>query len=182
MNKFNVFAVFLVALAFCGCERIGLCKDDELSFGRVDYTGNQLRVNGYYFGDVIKDDKMPLANIYYLYKNGVFLSRLVQDLDKAQLGTISIDTSNSFAKRVKSAWGVFRVNGKIIEFERWEPSMNSCEKTVYERGEVVSDTSFVLKRREFRTNGKVGHTENLDSIFSFRSTLQKPDSTNQFIK
>ena len=180
--KVMYFLTLLLLLMLTNCEKIGLCKDDELQIRRMNYTGNQLNIDGYYFGDVNSSSPLPSANIYYLYRNALFLTSGAADLDKAELGSIAVDVSNEFGKTIKGAWGVFHVDGSTIEIERWQSSINGCETTVYERGDILNDSTFVIVLREFRKNGKVKRTEEPNSEFNFRPLPQKPDSTNSFIQ
>jgi hypothetical protein len=62
------------------CSKNIIWKDDELSTKRTDYTGNQLRVDGYYMN---KWGNPERVTIYFFNKSGVLLeggSPLVSDL------------------------------------------------------------------------------------------------------
>ncbi len=179
---YNILFLFLMAVfLFSSCEKFGLCEDDELSLERVDYTGNQLRIDGYYFGDVNPNSTKPFANIYYFYENGVFFTSEAANLDQAESGTIVVDIENTFGKKIKGAWGVFQINGSLIEIERWQSRMSGCETSLYERGNILNDSTFVLTRREARENGKAVVVKDINSIFKFRPLPEKPDSSNSFI-
>jgi len=172
------FAIGLL-WTFSSCEKSGLCKDDDLNFARRDYTGNQLRVDGYYFGDPSTDNNV---NIYYFYRDGVFLDKGIEPLEDAETFNFTVDVSNEFGETIKGAWGVFQIDGSTIEIERWQSSSNGCETTLYELGEILNDSTFVITLREFRENGKVNRTEEANSEFYFRVLVQKPDSMNSFIQ
>lgn len=177
----NIFLLMALIMSLTNCKEDEMC-DDKLKMQRIDYTGNQLRIDGYYFGDANPSSSMPFANIYYLYRNGIFFTSEAADLDKAQEGTISVDVENSFGKKIKGAWGVFQVSNSMIEIERWQSAINGCETTVYEQGEILNDSTFVITHREFRKNGKATKTVEPNSEFHFRPLPQKPDSTNSFIQ
>lgn len=172
----------LVMVLFSNCGKNGLCKDDELTLQRDEYSGNQLRIDGYYYGDVDRNSSKPFANIYYLYRNGIFFTSEAADLTQAEAGTIDVDVENTFGKQIKAAWGVFQVNGNTIEIEHWRSRSDGCETTIYERGGILNDTTFVIMVREHRTSGKVKLTETPNSTFHFRPLDAKPDSINNFIK
>lgn len=179
---YNIIALPLMAVfLLSGCEKSGLCEDDELSLERIDYYGSQMRIDGYYFGDVNPNSTMPFANIYYFYENGVFFTSEAADLDQAESGAIVVDVENTFGKKIKAAWGVFQVNGSQIKIEHWRSRTNGCETTIYESGNILNDTTFVLIHREHRTNGKVQKVEDINSVFKFRPLPEKPDSSNSFI-
>ena len=138
-------------------------------------------MDGFYFGDVNPNSSRPFAHIYYLYRDGVFYKES-EDLDKAESGTVEVDIENSYGKRIKQCWGVFRIGGSVIEMEHWQASINGCESTVYMRGHISSDTAFVITHREYRRKGKSVKTEAPNSEFRFCPLAQKPDSTNTFVK
>lgn len=163
------------------CEKNKLCEDDELKLQKEEYIGTDLKVNGYYYGDINENSNMPFANIYYLYKNGVFFTSEASDLDDARSGKINVDIENNFGKKIKAAWGVFQIKGKVLEIERWHSKTNGCESTIYEKCEILNDTTFVIIYREYRDKGKIDKAENPNSLFYFRHLIQKPDSTNSFI-
>jgi len=177
----NRSLIFLIVILFSNCEKNDLCKDDELSIARTNHT-DSLKIDGYYFGDVNSNSSMPFANIYYLYTNGLFFTSEASDLDKAKAGTITVDVENNVGKQIKGLWGLFRVSNNTIEIERWRSRPNGCETIIYERGEILNDTTFVIRVREHRTNGEVKLTEIPNSTFSFRPLAEKPDSTNNFVK
>lgn len=175
----NISLILIVMMMFSSCGKNSLCEDDELSLTRVNYSGSPLKINGYYFGEPNSRDNVK---IHYLYENGVYFDGGLEPLKEAQNSSFQIDIANEFPRRVKSAWGVFQVNGNTIEIERWRPRPNGCETTIYERGEILNEVTFVITRREHRTKGRVKLTETPNSTFSFRPLTQKPDSTNNFIQ
>lgn len=179
--KHQLILSVISILLYTSCEKTGICKDDDLSLSKVNYNSTALRIDGYYFGDVNSNSSTPFANIYYLYRNGVFFTSEADDLDIATAGTISVDVENSFGKQVKALWGLFQINGNLIEIERWRSRTNGCETTIYEKGDILNDSTFVLTRREHRTNGETRQVDAINSVFKFRPLDQKPDSTNSFV-
>lgn len=99
----------------------------------------------------------------------------------SESGNISVDIENTFGKSIKGVWGIFKIVGSQIEIERYKSSINGCETTIYERGEILNNTSFVLNLRELRRNGRVRSKEEITSRFFFRALTHKPDSTNSFL-
>jgi hypothetical protein len=59
--------VLLSGIFFCSCSL--LFSDDEFALKRVNYTGNQLKTNGYYY----KYADRNRTFIYFLYRNGIIL-------------------------------------------------------------------------------------------------------------
>ena len=177
---FILIASYLFMIQFIGCsENSGLCKDDELSNLKQNYTSSELRIDGYYYGEPYSDNEV---RILFFYRNGVFFDSNSEPLENAKNGTITIDIQNSFAKQVKALWGNFMILGSTIQVERWRAVSVGCFKTLYEKGEIKNDTTFVITQREYRNNGKVEKTETTNITFYFRQLPQKPDSTNNFIK
>lgn len=180
MKRAKILLTCLFFSFMFGCtEKFGLCKDDELSIPRENYSGSQLKVAGYYFGEPYSDNKV---RIYYLYRNGVFFNLNPEPIENAKNGTIRVNIQNSNAKEVKWTWGTFKISGNTIEIERWKANSNGCETTIYEKGEIKNDSTFEIKQREYRDNGKVEKLENPNSIFYFRPLSQKPDSTNKYVQ
>ena len=163
------------------CDKNDGCEDDQLSLVQTSYNGNELRIDGYYFGDVTENSDPSLVSVYYFYADGVFFTSESSELSDAEAGTILVDVENDFGKRIKASWGLFRVDSNLIQIERWQSRTNGCETTIYERGTILSDTTFVLSRREFRDNGEAQRTDDLNAMFKFRPLTEKPDSTNSFI-
>ena len=163
---------------FLQCKKNILCKDDNLSLQKTTYTGDQLKIDGYFYGEPNSKNNV---RIYYLYSNGVFFDDGIESLEDSQNGTIKVDVSNNLGKQTKGQWGTFSINGNSIEIERWQSNINGCETTIYEKGNIINDTSFVITRREFRERGKSIKTEDPNSTFYFKALPQKPDSTNVFV-
>lgn len=174
-----IWLIVLGILFGTSCEKTKTCKDDNLLVVRENYLSRKIKINGYYFGDL---NASRNVKIYYLYSNGFFFDGGVEVLENAKDGNIFVDVPNVFPRTVKGAWGVFRVFDNFLEIERWQSSVNGCESTVYERGDILSDTLFIIRKREFRRNGKVVAIEEPNSLFYFRPLPQKPDSTNSFIQ
>lgn len=178
MTNFLIFPM-LVILLFSSCDKNSLCEDDELTLEKVDYTGNQLKTNGYYFGDVTENSDPAYAEIYYLYRNGFFFTTGASLLQEAENGTIDVPLGPG--EKAKRSFGLFQIDSNTIVIERWQTRINGCETTIYERGNILNDTTFVITRREFRSDGEPQRTDDLNAVFKFRPLTEKPDSTNTFI-
>ena len=177
----NIAILIMFLLVFVNCKKDKLCKDDELSLQRIDYVGTQLRIDGYYYEDLSESPEQKYTSVLFLYQDGIYLGSSGYDINAAILGEMNIEQINS-ALKSKAAWGIFQINGNIIEIEHWTPSMQGCFNTLYEKGEIKSDTTFIITKREYRENGSASKTETPNSTFYFRPLDAKPDSTNTFIK
>lgn len=181
MQKRALFIIIWITiiLGLSNC-RFGLCKDDNLRLPQENYTGDQLKIQGYFFGDSTSNIAPIFVDVIVLYNNGVVL--------QTQLPTSEIEPNvspfSSFttpATDIREDWGLFRINGSYIEIERWRES--GCgAKTKYEVGTILNDTTFVMIAREYRQNGQAGKLERPNSIYRYRSLTQKPDSTNNFLR
>jgi hypothetical protein len=177
-SHFSCFCrVILLAFCLCflGCSK-ERCKDDVLLIQQTPNHVQQIKLNGYYFGDTTTWGK-PYANVLYFYRNGVFMYAFGKDKETAEAGAVVIDHEDY--KSLKRAWGLYRIDGNTIEMERWGPSDYCGLTTIYDKGEIINDTMFVIKYFEERNRGKAKHREDINSYFFFRAAV-KPDSTNNF--
>lgn len=157
-----------------------MCKDMNLSIERQNYSGLQLRTDGYYYED---SDTSNDVKILFFYRDGVFLDGGFESLNDAENGAVKIDISNALSKQTKYVWGAFQIIGNTLEIEHWRPINSGCYKTLYIKGEIQDDSTFVITHRENRDkNGEVLWKESPNSVCHFRAIPQKPDSTNDFVK
>lgn len=178
---FTTLLPIVAVLLLASCEKNGSCQDDELSLSRIDYSGSQIKLDGYYFGNITENSVPPYAEIYFLYRNGVMFTTGASLLEEAEAGTITVTVENAFGKANKRPWGVFQVHDTNIQIDRWQGNVNGCEETIYELGNILNDSTFVITRREYRDNGDATKVETINDTFSFRTVPEKPDSCNPFI-
>lgn len=174
----KLLLISMLMLFNSNCENLSFKKDDELSLKRVDYTGNQLRIDGYYYL-INYNDPQKNMGVFIFFRNGVltylgggFLS--FNELENYIINKDFIDKK----KDVKYFWGVFQVKNDIIKFERWYPSEGAKEAYVRE-GKILNDTTFHITK-SYRSNGTELSDEN--ETYHFRKFSPKPDSTNVFVK
>jgi len=149
------------------------CFDEKLTIKRVDYTGNKLRTDGYYYAYFSETD---ISAVMFLYKNGVSLTR----------GGYSSNILDEIEKRIikqnfetKTRWGVFIVNGDTIQHERWAESTGFRACLYRKKGIIVNDSTIHF------TEGFISETNNshsIDEVWHFKQFDNKPDSTNKYIK
>ena len=167
-------------ISFCSACSL-FCKDDELSFGRIDHDMTKLKVHsGYYYGDSTLDNGTIGVNALYLYQNGVW-----QDIGGIDLGkwfTKDLPQIPQAASHV-TIWGLFKVESNSITLERWHQLSTGCLTTLVKKGRVLNDTTFVITLRERYKNGRASSpAQEVYNIYRFRASKNKPDSTNNFIK
>ena len=171
----------LLFMAFLGltwsCKE-GIFKDDDtLSIQRRPYVGNQLRIDGYYYRSI--DDRLT---VYFLYQNGTILygSGFPIDEQKEQEDKYKTTEWQSLVKKSKYRWGVFAIEGNIMQFERWYPSEPPLEAYVRE-GEILNDTTFTIIQSYRVVDGQKTEVKEREETYHFKEFSPKPDSTNGFI-
>jgi len=154
-------------------------SDDKLSLERIDYNGNELRINGYYY---MKDPYRSQIHVFFLYKNGIILDGSAFDIENTN--RTEEWYRNGFyatnATKYKYNWGVFQIDGYQIKYEKWTPVQGPLWAATYE-GVIINDTTFVINNY-FRAKdaGKKAPTE-VHWEYHFKKFNPKPDSTNRFI-
>ena len=103
---------------FSFCKKI--FPDDNLSIQRENYSGNQLRLDGYYYRYINEEYYFPKL---FFYNNGVILEiggrfKTFEEVEE-YLNRIYIENSNYNSNKL--SWGVYRVENDNIKFEKWYP-------------------------------------------------------------
>ena len=169
-----------MSMLFSQCEAF---KDDNsLSLPLTPYTGNQLRIDGYYYrvADGSDFNEGTIFHCYFFYKNGIAinLGGGVNSLEEMDEYMVENGVNNQNYKNIKFCWGVFLVEDNIIKFDRWYPGAKPYRAYVRE-GVILNDTTFHITK-SYRSNGN--EQKEKDEIYHFREFSPKPDSTNVFIK
>ena len=154
--------------------------DDELSMYRRPYDGNELRIDGYYWENLMLPDGRERIQVYFFYNNGILLSgesMLIDDIEKNE-NTFRNGTFHSFAKKYKDNWGIYQIHGDSIVFERWYPS-SPPYKASLRIGKILNDTTFLI-RKVMHSDGSAPRS--LNETYYFKKFDGKPDSSNKFIK
>ena len=153
-----------------------LLPDEKLSMKRVDYTGNQLRTDGYYYNY----HQVPESTlVLFLYRNGVLFSTRYYpsfNLDAVEKEMIS---EYDRRRREKTRWGVFSVFDNRIEYEQWNGGTGGGLPIIKYKGIIENDTTFLITETYFSDSKKTDHKE---YVYHFKQFDNKPDSTNNFIK
>lgn len=171
MVNYKILISLFLIMSSCNCD------DDELSLTRMEYIGTELRTDGYFYSEI--DTAEPWVDIYFFYKNGVILygeSPSISQIPNFEIDYASGDYHNR-VKDIKYYWGVFKILGNEIEFERWYPGDPPLEVFV-RAGTIIDNETFHITRsyRQDGTDEKVR-----DELFKFKAFSPKPDSTNTFI-
>jgi hypothetical protein len=173
--------IIIIMSLFCNCSKDNLWKDDELSIPKTPYLGNELRMNGYFYHPYGTPEKLT---IYFFYKDGtILLAGDHYEMNNRVEFEQSFTTNEFIEKRrnIKYCWGVFKIEGNNIRFERWYPSEKPYKSYIRE-GIIMNDTTFQINTSYRMVNGKKTELASENEIYHFRQFSPKPDSTNQYIK
>jgi len=179
MTSKLILSIFLVGVLSISnsCEKIG--RDDTLTLTKHRYTGNQLRLDGYYY----EEFEGKYYSIYFIYEDGTlmygdggFTKEEFIEHEKQFTNDVWIND----VKNYKAYWGVFNIYNDSIAFERWHPSSGGPFSAYLRTGKILNDTTFVITKSVCSKNGKEG--QQLNEVYHFKSFSPKPDSTNNFVK
>ena len=170
---------YFLLLVFClSCEEPVIFKDDELSLPKQEYTGKELKIDGYYY---IKFNN--IFEVFFLYKDGIITyagTIPIEDLSEREKRFQNGEFYNHI-KNIKFFWGVFNIKNNQILYERWCPS-EPPYRTYVREGNIINDTTFVITKLFRMVNGKKTEESELNEVYHFKQFSPKPDSTNKFIK
>jgi hypothetical protein len=180
MKKLNLISTFLISIfMFSFCKKI--FPDDNLSIQRENYSGNQLRLDGYYYRYINEEYYFPKL---FFYNNGVILDiggrfKTFEEVED-YINRIFIENSNYNSNKL--SWGVYRVENDNIKFEKWYPGSGGGFPAITREGKILNDTTFHITQSYRMKNGKKREISAQDEIYHFKQFSPKPDSTNQFIR
>jgi hypothetical protein len=167
MKRYFVVYLFIAFLIGCGPDA------DPLTLDRIEFNSNAIKIQGYYY-----NCDTEYCYPFYLFKNGVYLScGSLEIIKKNRID--SIITNVEFIKRLKNTqygWGVFQANGNLIKIESWLSGNGGPYPTRLLSGKIINDTIITISGyKSFTDVNKI-------DTFHFRYLVEKPDSTNMFIK
>ena len=174
------FLLIMMLFVMQNCTRQISFKDDELSIQRTDYLGDELRIDGYYY--LIYGDGNYMSETFF-YRNGMLLkgnAGLVNNIEEHE-NNYSNGSFYDVVKDSKSVWGVFKVTGNKIFFEKWYPTEGPLPAYV-RSGVILNDTTFHITEVYRMQNGEKTDLSTTDEIYHFKQFSPKPDSTNVFVK
>lgn len=172
MKNIQVLLILFVLLSSC-CKNY--CKDDELQIVKKDYTGDALRMNGFYYsknGALVRSFLVPYRNANCILSNyPVDIDRLVRDLDNNS-GLMS-----GIRKR-KTSWGLIEIQNDTLKVDYW--GIAKCERPL-ERGffKILNDTTLLNFKNTSMRDMKDYF---VSDTFYFQYLSSKPDSTNEYIR
>ena len=154
-----------------------LFEDEAYTLTREDYTGNQIRTDGYYFSYNYQDSNIVSITIFY--RNGV----VIDGVGGATLLEFEKDFSTGIfytnKKDYKGNWGIFKVTNNVVMIERVIASGGLRKLSFVDYGEILNDTTIHIYQNKSSYGGA---TSVKDETLHFKQFSPKPDSTNVFIK
>ncbi len=179
MKKINYILFFIVLISCISCKKMNTCNDKELTLKRTEYFGQELRIDGFYYGNFNTDAQgRSLYELFVFYENGILM--LPGNIEFSKMEEYITTITNSNQQNTKFVWGLFKIKGISISLEHWVPAQCTYP-AVLRSGKILNDTSFVLKRMVRRDIHGTTETD-INQEFHFRQFDIKPDSTNNFIK
>jgi hypothetical protein len=170
----SIIIVGCLSIFYACCNK--LFSDEKLTLPKINYDGNELRTDGYYYE--MHDN---LTTIYFLYRSGIILYAYShRNKDLKEIESIMLN-NNMYENRKddKARWGIFLINGNTIQFERWDASSGRGLSTFKCFGYLENDTTFyILKTYSSETKKEYS----VNWIYHFKQFDNKPDSTNAYIK
>jgi hypothetical protein len=167
MKKMILLVICL--LAYFSCEIF----DENLTLEKKEYTGNELRIDGYYY---FLSEDTDITALCFLYRNGVVITSggfIPHDLEEIEKKIIN----RTF--ETKDNWGVFNIDNNNIQLERWIGSTGIKACLSKSTGYIKNDTTIHFTEIYYSETKK---THSVDQIWHFKSFSNKPDSTNNYIK
>lgn len=172
-KKILTIFIFILFLLFQCCDK--LFPDEKLLMDRKDYTGNELRTDGYYYYFTKSNNTV----VYFLYRNGIIVcahSYSTHDLNFVENEMVK---AYSLIRKYKDGWGVFAINGNKIEYEIWNASTGFSLPTIRRIGYIKNDTTFCITESYY---SDIKRTEKEETVYCFKQFDNKLDSTNVYIK
>ncbi|MFM2293387.1 MAG: hypothetical protein RIS29_3200 [Bacteroidota bacterium] len=162
--KTTIYLTIILICSLWSCT-IETLPDEELTMNREPYTGNSLRINGFYKGAI------SMQNYYeylFLYSNGVTFYIGYKDVDSLILMSKDLET----ALKKKDHWGVFQISNNSLYIQQWGQNPTAIQYILYNhKYEIVNDSTLFFK-----------NSDGDSTIYHFIKYSPKPDSTNTFIK
>lgn len=171
-----------VLLHTSGCRKLGICKDKEFDFARVENLTGHLQLHGYYYGLSTEDTLQESALIYLLFQNGVYYEYGSVNRTDAEQGNIDFNAFPPYYSS-KTSWGIYKIEEQIrsgetlIECQSWMPVQFGCHEVATQTGTVQNDSTFTMTAV---STTKVLEVNDVEMRFHFVPYSPKPDSAVAF--
>lgn len=181
INKMKKLLILLILAFFVvysnSCKDSGpLIKPFPLTFERQDYSGNEIRLDGYFYLPWNDSDRTRISRGFFFYTNGVVHVTSSGEISKLEDNFVR-DGYHNKIKDWHTSWGLFKINGTKIEIEF--PTLGGRSAPMIHSGLILNDSTFKITRI---TTEKHDRISEVDETYYFRHFSPKPDSTNSVIK
>jgi len=162
-------------IVFCMLVLFYSCKDEDLMIERIPYSGNELRIDGYYYRHPNPDN----TKVLFFYRNGVMIN-ILRYFPTTDLTVVDKNLPDRYAelKNDKLSFQVFIIKGSTIQYSGWGTSTGSGRPSFKSIGTIENDTTFRIIKT---INSRKGQEFEKNDVYHFRQFSLKPDSTNNFI-
>lgn len=172
----KILLMFLLLIMFTNCDDKE--SDDQLSLIKTNYSGNELKINGYYY--TLFEGKFQ--SISFFYENGIYLdaggnANSSADADN-YITTQFLNTTDRRGSKI--CWGLFKIEGDNITYEKWYPS-GIAYKAFVRTGKIINDSTFNVTKSFRVVNGSETNVSSINETYYYRKFSPKPDSVNNFI-
>lgn len=178
MKKIIIALVTAALLASCNLFRLDEPRED-LGLQRRQYTGKELRTDGYYLAKSTRENRLGLI---VLYRNGVCLCTYIMKGGKDIKQYIESDVLQNKAYmrslfEKPTGIGTFMITKRTIALQAWKYKNKHSTIVVDYIGEIINDTTLRVNTiTEFDSNTP----QFAYDIFHFVPFTHKPDSTHKF--
>jgi hypothetical protein len=107
-NKITILTICVVLLTLNSCRKLGFCKDEKLSLERTNYTGKEIKTNGFYYAEIDENDK-GFYELICLYKNGIVMIVGADYLSKEEMVDMVNLLDGTNESDIKYIWGIYKI-------------------------------------------------------------------------
>ena len=90
-------------------------------------------------------------------------------------------TNNNDFRSSKIWWGLFKIEGDNILYEKWYTSGGNAFKAYVRTGKIINDSTFNVTKSYRVVNGAETNVFSINETYYYRKFSPKPSSNNNFI-
>ena len=148
-----------------------LKKYEDFPVPRQPYTGDEIRLNGYYYREWTDYEQNIGIDVIFFFANGIELwGGIYNANDASEIEAVENNFRNGvfYTKDDRASWSVFFINDNTINTQGWVHYGNSWRKY-----KLHKDYMTIIDRDNIRdSNG---------NVYKFKEFYGKPDSVCRFI-
>jgi hypothetical protein len=170
MKRTVLLVVAGLSILLCGCNREIF---DNLPVERQPYTGDAIRLDGYYYRDFTEyhDPQNVIRKVIFFFGNGIWLwagTTVANNTTEIEALEEGFRNETYHTKYDRSAWAAFFVDGDTITTEGWAHNGHNWRKFKLHKDYItIIDRDNIQDSREW--------------IYHFKKFEGKPDSLSRFI-